>query len=104
MCLGAAILAIAVLAWAIYDTSGDNYKSIETPLVSMNAQLDSMSVLSLFHPDLAVPGQQQVYARHRYPSVSGGNISTVIHQGWAAMSKQPQDPAWFNCPPGEATW
>jgi hypothetical protein len=104
MCLGAALIAIAVLGWSIYDTGGDNYSSIETPLVSFDAQLDNFSVLGLFHPNNAVAGQGMMFARHRYPAVSGGNISTVIHQGYDALRKQPNDPGWFNCPPSESAW
>lgn len=40
---------------------------------------------------------------HRYPAVPGGNISTIIHKGWSAMSQDaPSDNAWFNDPPSVA--
>lgn len=40
---------------------------------------------------------------HRYPSVPGGNISTIIHKGWSAMSEDaPSDNTWFDTPPSVA--
>lgn len=105
MCLGAAFIAIGVLCYAIYDTSGDNYAPVETPLVSMAAQVDELIVDGLFHPMLAVPGQQQIMLPHRYPNVSGGNISSLIHHGMSQLCKPaPQDTAWIERPPGEVAW
>lgn len=44
-----------------------------------------------------------VTTRHRYPSVPGGNISTIIHKGWSAMSQDaPSDNTWFDTPPTTA--
>lgn len=40
---------------------------------------------------------------HRYPAVPGGNISTIIHKGWSAMSDDaPADNDWFTNPPSVA--
>lgn len=37
---------------------------------------------------------------HRYPAVPGGNISTVIHKGWSAMTDwAPAGNDWFRNPP-----
>lgn len=58
-----------------------------------------------FHPAYCVPGQTQIFTPHRYPSVSGGNISTLIHQGMDALRRQaPQDADWFERPPGDVMW
>lgn len=104
-CLGAAVIAIAALAYVIYDTSGDNHNTSQSSFVSLAAELDNMSSLHLFDPKLAVPGQQQIWLPHRYPDVSGGNISTVIHQGFASLNKRaPEDADWIDRPPGEVAW
>lgn len=40
---------------------------------------------------------------HRYPSVPGGNISTVMHKGWSAMTDwAPAGNDWFMNPPSVA--
>jgi hypothetical protein len=55
-----------------------------------------------FHPVFCVPGQTQIFTRHKYPEVSGGNISTLIHQGMSALCKPaPQDNDWITRPPAE---
>jgi hypothetical protein len=39
---------------------------------------------------------------HRYPNVSGGNITALIHRGWSPMRKRaPHDSKWIECPPAE---
>jgi len=42
---------------------------------------------------------------HRYPNVSGGNITAIIHRGWSPlrMSKG-MDQRWITKPPAEAMW
>lgn len=58
-----------------------------------------------FHPNHAVAGQQQVFTAHRYPRVSGGNITALIHNGFDQMRKPaPQDTDWFLKPPAEEAW
>jgi hypothetical protein len=55
-----------------------------------------------FHPVFCVPGQTQIFTKHKYPEVSGGNISTLIHQGMDALRKPaPQDNDWITRPPAE---
>lgn len=40
---------------------------------------------------------------HRYPCVPGGNISTVMHKGWSAMTDwAPAGNDWFMNPPSVA--
>lgn len=37
---------------------------------------------------------------HRYPALAGGNISTVMHKGWSAMTDwAPAGNDWFMNPP-----
>jgi len=51
-----------------------------------------------YDPD---PSAQPVtQSRHRYPTLPGGNISTVMHKGWAqAGQDQPNSTGWFLNPP-----
>lgn len=58
-----------------------------------------------FHPNMCYPGQDQIFTPHRYPKVSGGNITTLIHQGFDAMRRQaPQDADWIEQPPADVMW
>jgi hypothetical protein len=55
-----------------------------------------------FHPIHCVPGQTQIFTQHKYPTVSGGNISTLIHQGYDRLKvPAPQDDDWRTAPPAE---
>jgi hypothetical protein len=52
-----------------------------------------------------VPAAQPVtQSRHRYPSVPGGNISTVMHKGWSTcVTDTPGGKSnWFLTPPEAA--
>lgn len=41
--------------------------------------------------------------RHRYPSIPGGNVSTVMHKGWSAFQEAPPaNSEWFLNPPEAA--
>jgi hypothetical protein len=52
-----------------------------------------------FHYDSQAP-QPTVQSRHRYPSIPGGNMSTVMHKGWSSMcDSAPAGNSWFNTPP-----
>jgi hypothetical protein len=58
-----------------------------------------------FHPNYCVAGQTQIWTAHRYPAVSGGNVSTLIHRGMDALSQPaPQDDDWRVRPPAEVMW
>jgi hypothetical protein len=53
-----------------------------------------------FHPNHCVPGQDQIFTPHRYPSISGGNITALIHRGFDPMRRlAPQDSDWMIKPP-----
>lgn len=39
---------------------------------------------------------------HRYPTMSGGNISNVMHNGWASVINNSPDNDWFTTPPEAA--
>jgi hypothetical protein len=47
-----------------------------------------------------------VYTPHRYPRVTGGEISAVIHRGFSPMRVPAATPDadWIVSPPSEAQW
>lgn len=56
-----------------------------------------------FVAGLDTGGQPTVQPRHRYPAIPGGNMSTVMHQGFSAMMhKAPADNDWRITPPEAA--
>jgi len=66
-------------------------------------------LLHFFNPDPAFPVHLPLGDReykclpHRYPNVTGTNISTLIHKGYSAlMVPAPRDYAWMVNPPTDA--
>lgn len=58
--------------------------------------------------EYSVPANSQgkvVNLPHRYPTISGGNITALVHHGWSPlrMSKG-MDQKWITCPPAEQMW
>lgn len=46
-----------------------------------------------------------VNSPHRYPNVTGGNFSALIHHGLSALNKRaPSDDKWIECPPANVMW
>jgi hypothetical protein len=46
-----------------------------------------------------------VYTPHRYPNVSGSNITALIHHGLDPLCKRaPSDSKWIEQPPAEVMW
>lgn len=43
-----------------------------------------------------------VKSRVRYPTVPGGNVSSVIHKGWGGFLESAPDNDWFTNPPEAA--
>lgn len=99
-----ALGAIAVLAYAIYDNSGDNHQAEEPSLVGLNAFNDWLLCNGFFHSSHCVPGQQQVYLPMRYPSVTGGNISCLIHRGYDRLLVPTFRDSIWTTPPAEMEW
>lgn len=95
------------------------------PRASMNLSMQSMSadvnmlginvhggltpeskLLHYFDPDtpmpLNPPNQQFTDCKHRYPTLTGSNISTLIHHGYSAlMVPSPRDYDWMVNPPSD---
>lgn len=78
--------------------------SLDTGLrtnIDTNVSLDPLA--HFYHPGLdPEPGAQKLRTLPiRYPLVSGGNASTVIHRGFSAMSEGSPDNCWRTFPPSE---
>lgn len=114
------LAAAGVLYFAVSLSPGDvgvpQYQS-EAQMMGLNVNagirlgkgtpLDLRPVVHFWDPDNnprdANPPCGVVTTRHRYPSVPGGNISTIIHKGWSAMSDSaPAGNDWYQNPPSTA--
>lgn len=99
--VGAVTIVVLGLAYVIYSNSGDNHMGTEPALIGLDAQAEDAP----FHPTNVVPGQQQIYLPHRYPSISGANISCVIHNGFDSLRVPArQDTKWIEGAPAEVQW
>lgn len=65
--------------------------------------LDMSTDIHGYSPGYNCPDQETVITRHRYPLVSGGNISTLIHRGFDAFLLGSPDNHWRTQPPSEYT-
>ena len=111
--LGGSIVLIAL--YLAMQSTGDNLVSV--PEIQTEAQFDSLAVgmnagtpldmtpsIHFYDEGWNCPDQQTVIPRHRYPVVSGGNISTVMHRGMSSLAEQsPTGNGWRITPPSEAT-
>lgn len=110
MLVGAAF--VFVLAYMAYDksvTGQPRYVSntgFTTGFNVLDTAIDALDTGEhYFHPAYCVPGQTQIFTQHKYPTVSGGNITTLIHQGLDSLNvPAPQDNDWIIRPPGEVMW
>lgn len=98
-------LAVAIvfgyMAYASVDIQ--SYPDIE---VAATARLDAP--IGMSDEEYVKPGNSRVpviYMPHRYPNVSGGNISALIHHGMSPLRKHaPRDSKWIECPPAEVMY
>jgi hypothetical protein len=73
--------------------------------VNAGTPLDLSYHIHGWHPgyDPDPTGQPVTQSKHRYPAIPGGNLSTVMHQGWSqAMKNAPAGKDWFETPPEAA--
>lgn len=74
--------------------------SLVGKLLNAGTVLDLRPEIHFWNPGDYGEDIQPVYTPHRYPTVSGGNISTVMHKGWSqACRDSPQDNDWRIAPP-----
>lgn len=74
--------------------------------INAGTPLDMSHHLHGWHPgyDPDPTGQPVTQTPHRYPSVPGGNMSTVMHKGWqACISDSPAGNDWLITPPEAAS-
>lgn len=69
--------------------------------MGVGTPLDMSPSIHFYDEGWNCPDQQSVQSRHRYPVVSGGNITTVIHRGMASLINGSPDNAWRTTPPSE---
>lgn len=110
--LGLALLAVAWGGWWWADrhrpngdfTAPRKQAVPEDPLFEGNAGLwspDGHGVLC--HPTQHHAGY--TYTPHRYPRAAGGEITSVIHHGFASMRiPHVDDVQWIISPPSEVQW
>lgn len=98
MVVGGAILALVIYV-AMCEGTVTN-PSTEASM-SWNNPMEDIPY-SYFSDSHLLPSQQQVVLPHRYPNLSGTNISTLIHYGLSAMAHPNQkDLDWMISPPSE---
>ena len=108
--LGLLALAIVVtggVCWFAYqNTDRTTMPEVEiAPGPGFSAALDACTSEEFFRPHNTVVGQGMTWTPHRYPTVTGGNISTLIHRGFSQLrQKAPQDDKWITRPPSNEMW
>lgn len=105
--IAVAALAVGIIVYYAYTVQEQPVEPPDKAIVgaTFNETLDSMSQEEFFRPNNTISGQVVVYTKHRYPTVTGGNISTLIHRGYSAVRRKPQmDAGWFMQPPGDVEW
>jgi hypothetical protein len=111
-------VAAVLFAYSAYDMSDD----VAVPSIQGEGQFQGMGIDSgvrfgegtpldmrpdvhQWHPgyDPDPYSQPVMQSRHRYPVVPGGNISSVMHQGWSQFCQNsPADNDWRLNPPEAA--
>lgn len=103
--LGVIGLALAVLCGYMAHLSVDveTYPDVEVAAgASLNTPVTMAPHEFVTDNNSIVP---QNYTPHRYPSVSGGNITALIHHGLSPLRKRaPSDAKWIECPPANVMW
>jgi hypothetical protein len=73
--------------------------------VNAGTPLDTTGKDHFWHPgfDPDPRAQPTTESKHRYPALPGGNLTTVMHNGWSQMTKgAPAGNDWFSVPPEAA--
>ncbi len=110
-------IAIGILVYLAYDQTGERpipQVQGEGQVMGLGVQagmsvnagtpLDLRPEVHFWSPGFERnPAQPTISMCHRYPSVPGGNISTVMHKGWGAFNTDtPADNDWRVTPPEAA--
>jgi hypothetical protein len=98
-------LAIAVVFGyvAFLNVEVETYPDTEIAIRSGINQPVSMAPHEFVTPGNSI--SPVIYMPHRYPNVSGGNITALIHHGMEPLRKRaPSDSKWIECPPAEVMY
>lgn len=105
--IGIGVITAGTLVYCAYsrDESTQPRYDSESTMTGFDAIMTVFDHLNTgdhyFHPGYVVSDQQQIFTPHRYPTVSGGNITALIHKGFSSMGQPaPQDDDWLIEPPG----
>jgi hypothetical protein len=71
------------------------------PGLNPGTPLDMTPEIHFYDEGWNCPGQSLRKPRHRYPIVSGGNLTTVIHRGMSSLAEGSPDNPWRVTPPSE---
>jgi hypothetical protein len=106
--LFAGVAVVGILWYLAYDKVENKVAPKQEVMVSggFSAALDKCTVDEFFTPGhLGSENIQLQFTPHRYPNVTGGNISTLIHLGMSQLRlPAPQDDKWITRPPAEIQW
>lgn len=103
------VFLLAYIAYDKSDTGQARFQNATFATAAFNVVDKTLNELDtgdhFFHPAYCVPGQTQIYTQHKYPAVSGGSLSTLMHHGMDSLKvPAPQDNDWIIRPPGEVMW
>lgn len=118
LCVLAGVGVVALLYYAQQQTG----ESVPAPSVQTEAQVMGLGVQAGMRVNAGTPldtshtnhgwhpgfdpdpsAQPVIESKHRYPAIPGGNLSTVMHNGWSQATKAaPGNTGWFDVPPEAA--
>jgi hypothetical protein len=107
-------IAVLALVYIASETTGEQADGTEDVNTSVGLGLGSTDIMAdvgagvdfhFWNPgyDPVDSTHQCVKPRLRYPRVSGGNASTVIHHGFDGMRFPGVDGEWADAPPSEVS-
>lgn len=116
--LGIGGVGVVILLWCARNAAGAGLASV--PKFESEAQFDGLDVdlgqrvnagtpldlshdIHFFVPGYCCPGQTLGLTQHRYPTVSGGNMTAVINHGMSRLCEGSPDNDWRVQPPSEVT-
>lgn len=115
---GIGVVGIGILLYIAQESAGSGLKDV--PKFETEAQFDGLSAdaggrinagtpldlstgIHFFVPGYCCPGQELVQTRHRYPLVSGGNMTAVMNHGMSRLCEGSPDNDWRVQPPSEVS-
>jgi hypothetical protein len=106
-CLVIVGLGIAtIIAYCAYSAvDNPTMPQEEFAMASLNESLDACTEHEFFRAHQLTENQQLGFTPHRYPTITGGNVTSLIHHGLSPLRKPaPEDAKWITRPPAEVMW